>query len=82
MATKNKKTKLEEVLDSAKNEEQQAVADIYYAEMDLETKVRANYAFMHLVEYANLRNMGPIASAEFAVKLTRFLDIMTREIEP
>jgi len=76
------KTKLEAVLDTAKNDEQQYVADIYYAEFDTDTKVRANYAFMHLVEYINLRNMGPIASAEFAVKLTRFIDVMTNEVTP
>lgn len=70
------KTKLEAVLDTAKNDEQQAVADIYYAEMDGDTKARANYAFMHLVENVNLRNMGKVASAELAVKTTWFLRSM------
>lgn len=76
----NKRTPLEEVLDKAKNEEQQAIADIYYAEFDTDTKVRANYAFMHLVENVNLRNMGDKSKAELAIKTIRFLGIINSEI--
>ena len=69
------KTKLEIILDNVKSSVQQDVADMYAA-MDYDTKVRANYAYMDLVENVDIRNMGKVASVELAVKTTWFLRSM------